>query len=381
MNPRQEENIVHRYLVSGGTIANAPRLVRRCLNALERREQAKNYKTPREQYSLALQIYDEIKSKGETLKRRAAARKKLGDYMLDVVLPEHYDVKIEIAAHKLLDARKTGAWGQYPDGKAAKIWDNKSALSKLDPDEAREESKRLVDRYGAHVLREVVEHGHGLHYLVATIPNVSVGELAGAQRAMFRRWTNFKRIQRDKQKAFPEILGDLVIMESPLAADGRWNVHLNILLVTELPFHPGLYEKIRRLWKFDVGMQPIQGDAGEIARAFNELLKYGARTVPEKSDDKASRHHSNAPAITEWPTSRFVEWFEAQQGFKRTRTSGSLYGKKVPKPEPRSLEGVIWYGGLWLTPTKFTVAVPLIDLVPGDNLTTRPTNKQPTEPP
>ena len=380
MNLRQAENIVHRFIITNRPLDSAPRFVRRALAVLERKEQASGAHTPREQYSLALSLYDEVVAKGEAYKARAAARVRLADYIESKVLPQYFDFKILTAAEKLRAARQTGTYGRRPDGSLVTIWDDKSGLSKLDPDEAREESQRLAERYGAHVL-QLAKQGKGLHYMVLTIPNVPAGELAEAQQALFRKWVNFKRTQCNKQKAFPEIIGDLVIMEAPLAADGKWNVHLNVLLVTERPFHAGLYERIRRAWKFNCFMRPVSGDAGEIARAFNELLKYGMRAVPEKSHSKASQHATDAPAMIEWPAERFVEWFEAQQGFKRTRTYGCLYGEEVPKPEPQSLDGVVWLGSMTLAPTFFRVQVPLVTLILGDKYTTKTPHNHQTGPP
>ena len=346
LNPRHDEDIVHRYIVSGRSLSDTPRVVRRVLEAVHRKRQARNYvETDREQYQLSLLAHDELMAKAEGYRKRACARRDLANYMLDVVLPQHFDTKILSAAEKLLAARQTGQWGIHADGSPARIWDDKSGLLKFDPDESREEAKRMSTRYGAFAL-QLAQQGRGVHFLVSTVPNVDAGELAEAQRALFRRWFNFKRIQRNKQKDFPEIVGDIAIMESPLAADGGWNVHLNVLLLTEKPFHSGLYEKIRREWKFNVHIRPIKGDAGEIARAFNELLKYAVRTVPEKSHDKRRRHASNAPAMTEWPVDRFVEYFEAQYGFRRTRTYGDLYARKcrsrnleASRPRGRHLVG------------------------------------------
>lgn len=380
MNLRNAEAVLHRYLITGKPLHSAPRFVRQAIKFIERKEQAAGASTPREQYQLSLLVYDELIAKADAYKKRSSARKKLAGYMFDVVLPEHYDLLIFLAAQKLLAARQTGTYGRHEDGKLVTIWDDKSGLSKLDPDEAREESQRLAERYGSHMLL-LAKQGRGLHYLVMTIPNVEPGGLAKAQRDIFRKWVNFKRIQKNKHQVFSEIVGDIAILEAPLAADGRWNVHLNVMLITEQPYQDGLYEKIRREWKFNCHMRPVKGDPGEIARAFNELLKYSARTVPEKSNDKASRHKSDAPAMTEWPASRFVEWFEAQQGFKRTRTYGCLYGKKVPKPEPRSLDDVTWLGGIVLAPDFFRAQVPLVNLIPGDKSTTKSRDNQATGPP
>ncbi len=384
MNREKAENIVTRYLMTGRPLFRAPRLVKRALSIVDRHRESREGRNEPEQYRLALDVYDQLIDKREGFQNRARIRRDLSDYIEQEVLPDHYDFRLDSAAQKLRVARDEGCYGMRPDGTVVTCWDNKSGLSKLDPDEAREESKRLAERYGGHVL-ELAKKGHGLHYLVMTMPNVEDGNLEEAQNAMYRKFNNFLRIQRDKNKAFPEILGSIAVMESPLAADGKWNVHLNVLMVTQRPYHDGLYERIRREWKFNCYMRPVKGDPVAVAGTFRELLKYAARAVPAKSHDKASRHQSDAPAMTQWPASRFVEWFEAQSGFRRTRTYGCLYGSKVPKPEPRTLDDVTWLGRVSLGPDYFRVAAPLLDgpviLTPGDKSTTNQRATPPTGPP
>lgn len=367
MNLRVAENVLHRYLITGKPLHSAPRFVRQAMKFIERKEQAAGASTPREQYDLMLMVRDELMEKGEGYRKRAVVRTKLADYIEREVLPKHFDLKLLTAAEKLRAARQTGTWGRHENGDIAMIWDDKSGLVRLDPDEAREESKRIAERYVPAMIK-LSDEGRGLHYLVLTIPNVKPGELLAAKRSMYRKWVNFKRMQRDEQKLFLEIIGDIAIMEDPLAADGRWNVHLNVILVTQKRFHEGLYQKIRRYWKFNVEIKSLKGDAGELARTFNELIKYGGRAVPDKSSAKATS--SAAPAIIEWSSARFVEWFEAQFGFRRTRTYGVLYGNNVPRPEPRSLDDVIWHGAVRCTPEGFFAQFALIDLIPGDKSTT-----------
>lgn len=384
MNLDRAETIVHRHLVTGRPLATAPRYVRRALKICDRHHEARKGRNEPEQFCLALDVYDEVLAKGEAYKRRAMVRKRLADYIDDVVLPEHWDLRLSTAADKLRKARSKACYGYHEDGTLVTCWDDKSGLSKLDPDESREESRRLADRYGTHV-KKLVDQGKGLHYLMLSVPNVEAGALAETQQAFFRKWINLKRTQVNKKKAFPEILGDLAVMEAPLAADGTWNVHLNVLMVTEKPFCEGLYQRIREEWKAHAYMKPIAGDAIDIARTFNELIKYGTRAVPEKSLDKASRHKTDAPPMIEWPVSRFFEWFDAQSGFRRTRTYGCLYGSKVPKPEPRSLDDVTWLGVMSLGPDYFRVALPLLAetviSIPGDNSTTNHRRPPTTGPP
>ena len=378
MNLRVAENVLHRYLITGKPLHSAPRFVRQAMEYIERKEQAAGSTTPREQYDLALEVRDELMAKGEGYCKRAETRKKFADYIGYDILPQHFDVKLLTAAEKLRTARQTGTWGRHANGDLVTIWDDKSGLVRLDPDEAREESKRLAERY-VPALIKLSDEGRGLHYMVLTVPNIEPGELLEQKKALFRKWVNFKRIRREKHHAFAEIIGDIAIMEDPLAADGRWNVHLNVILVTQKKFHPGLYQKIRRHWKFNVEIKSLKGDAGELARTFNELIKYSARIVPEKSQAKAA--HTAAPAIIEWPVARFLEWFEAQFGFRRTRTYGVLYGNKVPKPERRSLDDVIWHGAVRCEPDFFFAQLPLIDLIPGDKSTTETRIRPVTGPP
>ena len=380
MNLRQADNVLHRYLVTGRPLDKAPRLVRRALAIAERKEQAENGKLSRAEFLTALEVYDEVRGKADAYRKRAAVRLRLANYIERDVLSQHWDLRRYTLAEKLRNARRTGTYGRRPNGDLVTIWDDKSGLARLDPDEAREESQRLSERYGAHMVKLAGE-GRGLHYLVLTVPNVAPGELAAGQKAIYRKWVNFLRKQSKKDQVFAEIAGSIAILEAPLSAHDNWNIHLNVLMVTQRKFHAGLYEKIRREWKFNVELRPVKGDPGEVARAFTELLKYGARAVPEKSNDKASRHTSDAPAMIEWPASRFIEWDNAQQGFRRTRTYGCLYGNKVPKPEPQSNDDVVWLGGLFLSPDRFTVALPLIDLIPGDRSTTERRRPPTTGPP
>ncbi len=89
---------------------------------MHRKRQARNYvETDREQYQLSLLAHDELMAKAEGYRKRACARRDLANYMLDVVLPQHFDTKILSAAEKLLAARQTGQWGIHADGSPALI--------------------------------------------------------------------------------------------------------------------------------------------------------------------------------------------------------------------------------------------------------------------
>lgn len=380
MNAQHAERIICNWICDRRPGQKVPRLVKHAYNWTERKVEARGPNVSAELFNLALLARDEIMQRAEAYKKRAGARKALADYIDNKVVSNVFNRTLIDAANRLRKARLTGTWGLRPNGDVVTIWDDKSELSRLDPDEAREDTMRLAERYGPRLL-ELYQAGCGIHYFVATVPNVKPGELRSAKQAIFRRWINFCRIQQGKKKALPEILGSLAVMEDPLSEHDDWNVHLNLIVVTRSRFHSGLYEKIRRLWKFNIHMRPIAGDTAEIARAFREILKYSARVVPEKSHDKASRHHSDAPAMIEWPVPRFLEWFAAQPRFRRTRTYGCLYGSKVPKPEPMSLEDVTWHGALFCRHDHFWAQDALIDLTPGHKSTSAEGDNRPTGPP
>jgi len=384
MNQQLAERRIQSWICNRRTGQNIPHLVKQAYSYMQRVDQAKTPTTLREQYEFTLKARDRIMESGEGYRRRAAARKDLANYINGRVLPAHFDMQLSIEAGKLENARPKGTWGMRPDGSTVTIWDDKSGLVRLDPDEAREESKRVAERYVT-ALQKLGDDGHGLHYMVLTIPNVARGELAKAKTDLFKRWVNFNRMQRAKHALFPEILGSLVVMEDPLSRHRDWNVHLNVIMVTEKKFHDGLYEKIRREWKFNVEIRPLGSGSASLSQACAELIKYSARAVPDKSEEKSRRHKTEAPAMTEWTPDEFYEWWRAQRPknrcFRRTRSYGILYGNKVPKPEPRGIEDITWLGSIRCNAYEFFAELPLIDLIPGDKSTTRAPSNYPTGPP
>lgn len=379
MNLEGAEKIIHNWIISRHPGQKIPPLVKHAYNWTERKAQAKGANCPRELFNLALLARDDIMERGNGYRKRAKVREVLADYLSDSIFRHTRDFKYLKVAEKLRIARRTGTWGTRPNGDIVTIWDDKSGLARLDPDEAREESQRLAERY-APALIEKANGGIGIHYAVFTLPNFPAGKLADGQKKIFKKYVNLLRKQIDKKKLFPEILGSMAVLEAPLAADREsWNVHLNVILITRSTFAEGLYKRLRKAWYWNLEIKPVEAKAGDLARTFNELIKYPVIAMSEKSAKKASK--SKAPAMTDWPAARFVEWYEAQHRFRRTRTYGDLYGKKVPKPEPHSLEGVIWHGTMRCTPKDFYAQNPLIDLIPADKSTTRATYQQSTGPP
>jgi len=381
MNVENAERIIHRWIVTRRPGQRAPARVRHAYTWADRKAKAKGPSVAPDLFNLVDLARDEIMQRGAGYSKRAGVRRDVAEYIEKTIFPENYDYKFLKIAEKLRAARKTGTWGTRPNGDLVTIWDDKSGLLRIDPDEAREETQRLAERY-IPALIEKTKAGAGVHYAVFTLPNYDAGKLAKGQRDIYRKFSNLLRKQLDKKKLFPEIIGAIGVVEAPLAADGSsWNIHLNVILLTRSRFEVGLYEKLRRAWHWNVEIKPVKGDAGDMARSFRELIKYPVTAISEKSAAKAQHGRTPAPALTDWPAARFIEWYRAQHRFRRTRTYGELYGSKVPKPEPSSLDDVTWHGVVHCAPDRFFAQVPLIDLIPGDKSTIGARDRPATGPP
>jgi hypothetical protein len=360
--------------------------------------------------------------------KRASVRAELGHKMKAMVgrtrAPESW---ILDNAERLLTARRSGQLGVcLSTGKAIVMWDLKAGLSRLCPDDAREESMRMRRRVTP-TFEQLVEAGYRLTYAVFTSPNVPLGRLRAEMVGIF---TRFKRIVLDP-KVFPQISGALAVLEAPLSRDREWNVHLNVILVTR-PRQFLDWGKLRRLWHWQVHLQRLEGTPDGIRNALNELIKYAVTAVALKSEEKAvdhgetkgktgeiarahgydardisgtstansgrsglaaaqgvpgssaRAHHRQcvadglrdvgpvsgrlrplrAPPMLEWTDAEFYEWLLAFHGFRRTRGYGKLYGLKTPDPEP--LGQVVWLGSVSLVDGRYGVRCRLLDLIQED---------------
>ena len=72
------------------------------------------------------------------------------------------------------------------------------------------------------------------------------------------------------------------------------------------------------------------------------------------------------PAMLDWPPGCFIEWWDAQQRFRHTRSYGCLF--KTPKPECPGLEDVEWLGKIDWHNGRYQLSAAL-NLVPGDKST------------
>lgn len=375
----------------------------------ERECEARAFK-PRDEneVKLAVALKEEINRSLPGYLRRRDAENRVADALeRDGIYPEYVE--------RLRGCRRHAVCGVHvPSGRQLRLWEDKCGLLLLCPDEAREETHRLADRYVPAMTAWLMEKP-GLRspqYCVLSWPNVPREQLARYQRLMFKHLSRWL-----KSKPLRAVKGALTVMESPLAADGDWNVHVNLLLCVEGYFNWGqarakwfamtrhLFDKRHR--DFQVYFKPV--DRGRLVQSLMELVKYSAKHIDEDGDDEEkesarpvpirsegeavpcdgagsdaadgrdgagtpsdvpSHLHAHerrpaagdagavgadvpgrqprvkAPAFVRWPAERKVEWVEAHQRFRRTRSYGVLF--KTPKVEREkiSYEDVLWIGVL-----------------------------------
>lgn len=331
-----------------------------------------------------------FESKLPDMDQRGRVRRLLADYLDQVVLPTTDDDKLHTLPQRLREAR-SGFTLQMGGGKTRCIWDDKAGLPLLCPDDAREESARLERRVGDHIER-LMGLGLQLHYGVLTVQNASPGTLAGRMRKTFRRlariWKaieppeNGKRYQRgERQRAqrLFSIQGGIAVMEVPLSAARTWNIHINVFFITRGYFD---WKKFQEQWGGWSWFSKLDGTPEGIRAAFRELLKYSARAVPEKSQshaeaaraDQASGEGSAtpidiAPSQIEWEAAEWLEWWQAHQKFRRTRTFGELYGFDADDSEADDVDDSEFETigtGRW-TGWRYRLRVPLLlSSIPGD---------------
>lgn len=312
------------------------------------------------------EIRVDLADQAEGWKAHREAEEQLAQYIRDV-----YDAtgwqppapKGSIRGRSLLElaedlegCRRAGAVGLKPDGGTMIAWESKCGQVHLCPDESREETQRLTEFYLPAMLDWVKEKPtHRLFYAVFTDHNFRPGQLFNGKNYLFEKFSEWRkyrphacpvrfverhgcnevvRSRRQYLDAPYTLEGALVVQEDPLSAHGDWNVHLNAFLMVDGQFD---YKTARDVWGGNVHFQEIDGDPAAIRRALLEAIKYSAQIVPSKSEEK--RHQTEAPAMTEWEPRQWIEWWSAQQGFRRVRSYGALYalhGKRWDAMEPRA---------------------------------------------
>ena len=338
---------------------------------------------------------------------RALIRERLAEKIEREVLPLSTARWLERYPMRLRTARQSGSYGVTLDtGRPVVFWDAKAGLSRLCPDDAREESMRLQRRY-APTLEAWTEcsRTHRLTYMVFTKPNSARGSLRAGMEKIF---ADLKRIVL-KSGEFPAIKGALAVLEAPLGAARDWNVHLNVLVM-----HDGFVDwgKLRRLWHWNVHMQALPRAPGAIGAALRELIKYAVAATVAKSEYKGEAHvgiynpdargaggdtrsgvgadigsdgqlsqhpaagacldHSDvragdaapgrhAPPMLRWSGAEVLEWLEAFHLFRRTRSYGALYDLEAPEPE--ALGPVAWLGRIQWHGGRYWHRLALLDSI------------------
>ncbi len=303
--------------------------------------------------------------------------------------------------------RVSGHVGVTGSGKVRVAYDLKCDNSRLCPDEARENVREAAEKYiPAALAWKRLGRWRRIHYGVFTIPNVPVGQLeAGIKRAheMWRQFLETKvdmneddrlrygygrskkqlelwrpaqrkwrecldeagapvigpngKPRRESYYEGPGIHGALVQLECPLSAAGTWNIHLNALILVDGKFD---YKDVRDAWGFNVELQEVKGDERQLGAAMNELIKYAARHVGEKSAEKSRTGASEAPPMNAWAPHAFAEWFRAAHGSRWLRSYGCMFKVKAPEHER---EEVTWIGRITLTDSGTL----WVDLIQGPN--------------
>lgn len=331
-------------------------------------------------YEAERQMSSDLMGKSE----RFDIRQQLADYMEEGIKqqPLFQNLYGDLVG-KLRIARKTGALGLDPiTSRHVVAWDDKVNCVRLCPDEAREETQRLVRKYAPEIFALLRNNPTWrLYYAVYTEPNVKADHLSEGKRNQFKKFSNFHRSKWAKQR----IKGSFVIQEDPLATnDIDWNVHLNAIHIVEGDFS---YKELRKQWGNNVEIRQIKGTPGDISKAFLEVVKYAAKHIGEKSQDGK---HVKSKGMTSWSFDQFHEWFSAGRGFRRSRTYGCLYRFEGIPDKGIDLDRVVWLGTVNHDGTRYQVNFKKnldgikVDSIPADNFADSPIdlhNSMPPRPP
>lgn len=289
---------------------------------------------------------------------RTHAREQVARYLQRVVLPERADPRLQRMPAELVTARRSGTTSYRPiDDRYVRMYDHKAGLRLLCPDDSREESDRLYRRYSPRLL-EWMEPGssHQVHYIVLTCPHARPGLLAKRMRGLITR-------ARKVLSEFKCVTGSVFVLEAPLSAARKWNVHLNVIVTTDGSFFD--YGALRARWRWQLEAQRLSGGEEALRGAVRELLKYSVQAIPTKSAEKLANGATEAPAMTEWTAAEWLEWWDAHQRFRRTRTYGELY--RIGKIPPQSMEGFHVVGWFATYRGRLFFGSTLLDSIQGDN--------------
>lgn len=289
---------------------------------------------------------------------RTHAREQVARFLERTVLPARADPRLQRMPAELVTARRSGTTSYRPaDDRYIRMYDLKAGLRLLCPDDSREESDRLYRRYAGQLL-EWMEPGssHQVHYLVLTCPHARPGLLARRMRGLIKR-------ARKVLGEFPCVTGALFVLEAPLSEARNWNVHLNVIVTTDGSFFD--YGRLRARWRWQLEAQRLRGGEEALRGAVRELLKYSVQAIPTKSAEKLASGATKAPAMTEWTAAEWLEWWDAHQRFRRTRSYGVLF--RIGKPPSESMTGFHVVGWFATYRGRLFFGSTLLDSIQGDN--------------
>lgn len=350
---------ISRWMVKASDVLDPPADVRAAYRQVAREDEALGQHyigwSPEEIEPL-LHLIDQQRLEFDAEDQHANVRSAVARFIDCVVIPAAADPSIWKLPARLRQARQTGMMMYNPQlRKFITLWDDKAGIPLLCPDDAREEAMRVQRRY-VPTLAAWRNDGKAVHKLVLTKPNYATGKLRAGLQEIFQ---DFKT-KVLKSGRFPEIKGALCTLEAPLSEHRDWNVHLNVIVMCDGFLD---YGKLRELWHWQVDAYRIRGTQEDVEGALRELIKYPVQAMPAKSAQHA-RGGSRAPALTEWTAAEFLEWWEAHQRFRRTRTYGLLFG--IDDPEPESLDGFVSIGFVRHDGSRLVRTLTLLDSIPGD---------------
>jgi len=268
-------------------------------------------------------------------------------------------------ADRLDSCRLSGVVGVNPvEGNKIVQWKYKCGLNKLCPDEARSEQRRLSKRYMP-VFEKWLDGNRRrtFQYAVFTIPNPKPGQLHDSLRDIYKRFTAML-----KHKSFAAVKGCLATLEDPLSmvydddtgeptGEYSWNVHINAMFLVDGHFD---WETVQREWGFGIKFQDARSMKNMAANrgrdtdrrsvllgAFQELLKYSVKHLTGEGGKKHSvnGYDRESLGMVDWPADRFVEWWMAHHGYRRSRSYGELY-RVIDDRQTMDMSLIQWIGSV-----------------------------------
>lgn len=278
---------------------------------------------------------------------RREQENKLADYIEDVIAPlglisyergdkSFTDHPLEVADKFRLCRKESTVMLNFSTGKRLAIYDDKCGYSKFCPDEARHETQRLIETDVPAIETFLkVSRFHTFQYAVLTVPNYK-NEKEGL-KDIRERYNKLKVL-----KCMSAVKGARLIIESPLSADGNWNIHINAMFLIDGFFD---WKEIRKAWGYNIHFESAEQMERKtrnklikrgvdvsgmtvntvLINAYQELCKYAGAPVSSKSAEKSDSGSSKAPVMTKWPADKWIENWIAMKGYRRSWGNGIVY--------------------------------------------------------